>query len=77
MSILVRCTVALLFAFSPLAAFAADATRDPVEGLWLGTAGTDRERIEVGLDFYRDAEGKLRLKLTQPIMNYFGIADPG
>jgi len=77
MSILVRAVVALLFALSSVAVRAADAARDPVEGLWLGSAGTDRERIEVGLDFYRDAEGKLRLKLTQPIMNYFGIADPG
>jgi hypothetical protein len=39
-------------------------------------ARPDRERIEVGLDFQRDAEGKLRLKLTQPIMNYLEIADP-
>ncbi len=77
MSIRLRIIVALALALSPVAAVAAEAARDPVEGLWLGTAGTDRERIEVGLDFHRDAEGKLRLKLTQPIMNYFGIADPG
>jgi len=77
MSIRSRTVIALAFAFSSAAAVAAESARDPVEGLWLGTAGTDRERIEVGLDFHRDAEGKLRIKLTQPIMNFFGITDPG
>jgi outer membrane protein assembly factor BamB len=77
MSTRLRNVVALALAFSSFRAFAADAARDPVEGLWLGTAGTDRERIEVGLDFHRDADGRLRLWLTQPIMNYFGVADPG
>lgn len=77
MPIRTRTIVAFVLAFSSLAGIAAQAPRDPVEGLWLGTAGTDRERIEVGLDFHRDADGRLRLSLTQPIMNYFGIADPG
>lgn len=45
--------------------------RDPVEGLWLGLAGSEREKVEVGLDFRRDGEGKLRLFLTQPVSNYF------
>jgi outer membrane protein assembly factor BamB len=56
-------------------AFAA-AHRDPVEGTWLGTCGTDKERIDVGFEFYRDAGGKLRVKLTEPILNTFGFDNP-
>ena len=51
-------------------------TRDPVEGLWLGQTGSERERIDVGMEFRRNADGKLVLLLTQPISNYFGV-DPG
>ncbi len=50
------------------------APADPVEGLWLGTASTERETIEVGLEFRRDAQGVLRILLTQPVANYFGLA---
>ena len=57
-------------------AFAA-ARKDPVEGAWLGTCGTDKERIEVGFEFRRDPAGKLRVKLTEPILNTFGCEDPG
>jgi hypothetical protein len=56
---------------APAGAFAAPAG-DPVEGFWLGTAGSVRERIEVGLDFRRDAQGALKVFLTQPISNSFG-----
>ncbi|HJT99429.1 MAG TPA: PQQ-binding-like beta-propeller repeat protein [Rhodanobacteraceae bacterium] len=56
---------------------AADAARDPVEGFWLGTAGNTNETIDVGLEFHRDASGTLRLRLTEPVMNYFGVDDPG
>ena len=48
---------------------------DPVEGKWWGTAGTARERIEVGFEFRRDDSGKLRLRFTQPILNVFDHAD--
>lgn len=51
--------------------------RDPVEGTWLGSAGSPKERIQVGLDFHRDASGKLALRLTQPISNYFGAETGG
>lgn len=44
---------------------------DPIEGRWLGEAGTPRERVVVGLEFRRDAQGQLALHLTQPIANYF------
>ncbi len=47
-----------------------------VEGLWLGTTGSPRERIEVGLRIQRGDQGQWSLRLTQPIMNYFD-ADPG
>lgn len=55
----------------------AEPAGDPVEGLWLGTAGTEREKIVVGLDFRRDAQGALKLFLTQPIMSYFAVEAPG
>ena len=67
---------ALALALIALIANAAGAERDPVEGFWLGTTGTDKEKIDVGLEFHRDAAGKLRVKLTEPIMNYFGVDDP-
>ncbi|HEX4952707.1 MAG TPA: PQQ-binding-like beta-propeller repeat protein [Thermoanaerobaculia bacterium] len=46
---------------------------DPLEGKWWGTTGSVRERVEVGLDFRRDAAGKLQLYLTQPISSYFAV----
>jgi outer membrane protein assembly factor BamB len=55
----------------------AAARRDPVEGAWLGTCGTDKEKIDVGFEFYHDAAGKLRVKLTEPILNTFGFDNPG
>lgn len=51
----------------------AAAVADPIEGKWLGTMGSPRERVEVGLEFRRDDQGKLTLRLTQPIMNYFDV----
>ena len=59
------------------AAHGAETGKDPVEGFRLGTAGTDKEKIDVGFEFHRDAAGKLRLRVTEPIMNYFGVDDPG
>ena len=50
--------------------------RDPIEGLWLGETGSERERIQVGIEFRRKADGTLALLLTQPVSNYFG-ADAG
>ncbi len=67
----------LLLIFITNGPAAAEPAGDPVEGLWLGTAGTEREKIEVGLEFRRDAEGALQLFLTQPIANYFGLQAPG
>lgn len=55
---------------------AAQTARDPVEGLWWGQAGSTREKVDVGLEFVRGGDGKLTLRLTQPISNYFG-ADVG
>lgn len=49
---------------------------DPLEGKWLGTMGSPKERVEVGLEFARGDDGTLSLRLTQPVSNYFGV-DPG
>lgn len=54
------------------AAACAAAAPDPVEGLWLGEAGSAKEKIEVGLDVRRNAQGALEIRLTQPVSNYFG-----
>jgi len=67
----------LAFAFIAGAAYGAEISKDPIEGFWLGTTGTDKEKIDVGFEFHRDAAGKLRLRVTEPIMNYFGVDDPG
>lgn len=69
--------IAVAFALISPASFAADtASRDPVEGYWWGTAGSAREKIEVGLNVVRGSDGKLTLRLTQPVSNYFD-ADVG
>jgi outer membrane protein assembly factor BamB/glyoxylase-like metal-dependent hydrolase (beta-lactamase superfamily II) len=60
----------------PLPASAAALDAAALEGQWLGTIGSARERIEVGLEFRRGADGTLALRLTQPISNYFDV-DPG
>lgn len=64
-------TILLSVACAGLAS--AEAARDPIEGHWLGTAGNERERIDVGLEFRRRGDGKLELLLTQPVSNYFGV----
>ena len=61
---------------SMLVATPAAPAADPVEGLWLGTAGTEKEKVVVGLDFRRDDKGALKLLLTQPISSYFDAAFP-
>jgi outer membrane protein assembly factor BamB len=66
---LIRSTVLLAVLMCPIAAIAADA----VEGYWLGSTGTERERVEVGLEFRRGEDGRLVLHLTQPIMGMYGI----
>lgn len=71
-------SLALLLSILVLRAPAAAAPAgDPVEGLWLGTAGTAREEIEVGIELRRDAHGALKLFLTQPIAHYFSLEMPG
>ena len=55
------------------AASAALAATDPIEGRWIGVVGSPLERVEVGLEFKRNADGTLSLLLTQPIMNYFAV----
>lgn len=58
-------------------ATAASAADDPLLGKWIGTAGSAREKVEVGLDFVRGADGKIALRLTQPISNYFDVETGG
>jgi len=53
------------------------AAADPVEGCWLGSAGSPRETVAVGLQFRRDAAGELKARITQPVINYFDLELPG
>ncbi|HET9484497.1 MAG TPA: PQQ-binding-like beta-propeller repeat protein [Xanthomonadales bacterium] len=53
------------------------ASNDPLEGRWLGTIGTPKERVSAGLEFRRNAAGTLELRLTQPILNTFDVVVPG
>lgn len=67
---------AVLISMWAIAAQGADDSGDGLLGRWIGTTGSTRERIEVGLEFQRDETGALKLLLTQPVSNYFGV-DPG
>lgn len=66
-----RLPLALFLSILVANAATAATAADPVEGLWLGTVGTEREKVEVGLDFRRDGQGALKLFLTLPILNMF------
>lgn len=67
----VACLI-LLLATLLLLPRAAPAAEDALLGKWLGTAGSAKETIEVGLEFRRNAEGKLVILTTQPVSNLFG-----
>lgn len=69
MSRLLSCS-ALVLVFATANAAAAP---DGIEGYWLGTVGTDKEKVEVGFEFRRDPSGTLTMKITQPIMGYYGV----
>lgn len=51
----------------------AHAADDPLAGKWLGTIGSDKERIEAGLEFIPDADGSYGVRLTQPVGNYWSV----
>lgn len=68
--------VACLCAIPFSAPARADGQVDPLEGKWWGTTGTEKERIDVGFEFRRDASGKLRARLTQPVSNEFDAEIP-
>lgn len=70
------CLVTALFAALSAGTAAGAAPRDPVEGYWWGTAGSVREKVDVGLNFVRGDDGRLTLRITQPVSNYFD-ADVG
>ncbi len=72
-----RRAAALLPLALALAASARGAGDDPLLGKWLGTCGTARERVAVGVELRAGEDGATRLLLTQPVMNYFGVEAPG
>lgn len=59
-----------------VAPLAAAEPADRLLGKWLGSCGSPRERIEVGLELRAGEAGELRILLTQPVMNYFAFEVP-
>src|SRR5690242_13785756 len=55
----------------------APAAPDPIEGKWWGTAGTPRDRIDVGFEFRRNAAGQLKAYLYEPVGNFYAMEIPG
>ena len=71
---LATAAAAALLAVSPARA----APTPDLEGKWVGAAGVPgREQIAVGLEFRRDADGALKLYLTEPMLNMYGVANTG
>ena len=52
---------------------AAQAAGDPLAGKWFGTIGSDKERVDAGLEFLPNADGTYGVRLTQPIANYWTV----
>ena len=52
-----------------MSAFADDA----IQGKWIGTAGDDRDRVEIGLEFKTRPNGDLIALVTQPVVNFYEL----
>lgn len=50
---------------------------DPIEGRWLGMAGFPQDRVQVGFEFKRGADGAIRAYLYEPVNNFYGLELPG
>jgi outer membrane protein assembly factor BamB len=69
-----RALAALLF---PLLVVAGAAAPDPIEGKWFGQVGFPQDRVDIGLEFRRNATGDLKAYLYQPVINFYGLELPG
>jgi len=65
--------LALLIAPAMVVAAAAD----PIEGRWYGQVGFPQDRVDIGLEFRRNAAGELKAYLYQPVINFYGLELPG
>jgi outer membrane protein assembly factor BamB len=65
------------FLVAGLRAAGAPAPPDPIEGKWLGQAGFPQDRIELGIEFKRNAAGELKAYLYEPVGNFYGLELPG
>jgi len=59
------------------AAVWAGGSPDPIEGKWYGKAGFPQDRIDLGLEFRRNAKGELKAYLYEPVLNFYGLELPG
>ena len=64
---------------NPLAALAlvALSSPDPIEGRWLGEIGYPIDRTVYGIEFKKNAQGKLAAFLTHPAIHFYGLELPG
>jgi len=53
------------------------AAADPIEGRWYGQVGFPQDRVDIGLEFRRNAAGELKAYLYQPVINFYGLELPG
>jgi hypothetical protein len=50
---------------------------DPVEGRWLGEIGYPIDRTVYGIEFKKNAAGKLAAFLYHPAIHFYGLELPG
>ncbi len=50
---------------------------DPIEGKWFGVAGFPQDRVELGFEFKRNAQGELKAYHYIPVNNFYGLELPG
>ena len=74
---LLRSAAIAAFLIAGFRAARAAAPPDPIEGKWLGMAGFPQDRIEIGIEFKRNAAGELKAYLYEPVGNFYGLELPG
>jgi len=69
--------LAIVFLVFSCVALAGATPPDPIEGKWLGQAGTPLDTIELGFEFKRNEKGELKAFLYEPVGNFYALELPG
>src|SRR6478672_10848961 len=69
--------LAIVFLVSSCVALVGATPPDPIEGKWLGQAGTPLDTIELGFEFKSNEKGELKAFLYEPVNNFYGLELPG